>query len=343
MKGIEKKFDNELSLYKCVKGEVSDDELSEVKQMMKESEDVRNTVAQLCMIEYWSEALDCMHNADPVASLKKAKRKIRKNRMNRAAVRMQRFAATLFVPLFCLTAYLSLWQPGVREGQPQLVEITSAPGLITAVVLPDSTKLWLNAGSTVRYPTFFAGSTREVTVSGEAYFSVAKQTGRPFVVNVNDAFNVRVTGTEFNVEAYPEANDFLVTLVEGSVQLSPFDEPEKTMLTLSQGEQLVWNVMEGSLKVNRVNTIEATAWKEGKLIFKNTPMTDIVKTLEKRYNARFIVDPLLTNYSFTGTFVNLQLVQILEHFKLSSNIVYEIIEAGLNTDGTVKQTVVHLR
>jgi ferric-dicitrate binding protein FerR (iron transport regulator) len=227
--------------------------------------------------------------------------------------------------------------------QPQMVEVRSAPGVVTAFVLPDSTKVWLNANSHIAYPTRFDENIREVAVTGEAYFAVAKDPKKTFYVNVNDAFKVKVTGTEFNVEAYPAASAFSITLVEGAMELVSAIDPAKSFLTLKPGEQSVWDTKNKTIDSRQVNTISVSSWKDGKIIFRNTPMNEIAATLGKRYNAHFVISPRLKNYSFTGTFTNQQLIQILEHFKISSNIRYEIKGLDLNPDGTVNNTIVELK
>lgn len=114
----------------------------------------------------------------------------------------QRTAVMLFIPLLCFTMYDAL-QPKVetKREQLQIVGISSAPGLVTSIILPDNTKVWLNANSHIEYPTYFEGNTREVSITGEVYFAVTKDSKKPFIVNVNDAFKLKVTGTEFNVQA----------------------------------------------------------------------------------------------------------------------------------------------
>ena len=334
--------DIDLLLFRYIKGTVSETELAEVERLMADSAEARKTVEQLCLLDHGSEVLRCMLEAKPYLSLIKVKRKIRNNKVHRIIVWTQRAAAVLFLPLLCLTVYFAQYQPESREEQPQMVEIASAPGLVTSIVLPDSTKVWLNAGSRIKYPTFFTGAVREVALLGEAYFSVAENRDKPFFVNANDAFKIKVTGTEFNVEAYPSANVYSVTLVEGSVQMTSLADPEKPLVTLQPDEQLMWNVREKTMKVNKVSTIVVTSWKDGKIVFKNTPMTEIAAIMEKRYNARFVISPRLKDDSFTGTFTNQQLIQILEIFRISSGIRYEIKGFDLNPDGTVNRTVVHL-
>jgi ferric-dicitrate binding protein FerR (iron transport regulator) len=258
-------------------------------------------------------------------------------------------AAVLFIPLLCLTVYYALQHEEPERTQlqmpmsMQMVKVSTAPGVVTTIVLPDNTKVWLNANSHIEYPSYFDGNVREVAIKGEVYFAVAMDKKKPFFVNVNDAFKLKVTGTEFNIEAYPSASAFSTTLVEGTVEMVSVTDPAKSLLTLKPGEQSVWDTKSKTLDVQVVNTIAFTSWKEGKIIFKNTSITEIASTLGKRYNARFVISPRLKEYYFTGTFTNLQLVQILEHFKISSNISYEIKGLDLNPDGTINNTIVELK
>ena len=337
--------DTDALLFRYIKGTVSEEEITEVERLLEESAEVRNAVEQLCVIDHGSEALRCMRKANPKSSLSNVKKKIRQNKTHRIFVRVQQAVAVLFIPLLCLTVFFSQRRPEIQQEQVQVqsIEIASAPGLVTAIILPDSTKVWLNANSRIKYPTIFAGGTREVSISGEAYFSVIENKEKPFIVSVNDAFKIKVTGTEFNVEAYPLAAVFSATLVDGSIQLTSTAEPEKPLLTLNPGEQSVWDVQAKAVTVRKVNLTSVISWKDGKIVFKNTPIAEIATTLEKRYNARFIVSPQLKDYSFTGTFTNLQLIQILEHFKISSGIRYEIKGLDLNPDGTVNNTIVELK
>jgi ferric-dicitrate binding protein FerR (iron transport regulator) len=330
-------------LFRYVRGNVTDQEIAEVERWIDASPDNRKLVEQLCVVDFANETLQYMHRSKPQLSLSKAKHKIRKNRMHNLAMWMQRAAAILFIPLLCLTAWFSQQPARTPHEQAQMVEITSAPGLVTSVVLPDSTKVWLNANSTIKYPTRFAPNMREVSVTGETYFAVAKNPKKPFYVNVNDAFKVKVLGTEFNVEAFPSASTFSTTLVEGSVELVSAKDSTTSFLTLKPDEQSIWDSNTKKITVQKVNTAVFTSWKDGKIIFKNTPIAEIAASLGKRYNAQFVISPQLKDYRFTGTFTNQQLVQILEHFKISSDIQYEIKGLDLHTDGTASNTIVILK
>ena len=331
-------------LFRYLRGTVTDEEIAEVECWINVSPESRKLVEQYCVLDFANEAMWCMRKANAYQSLGKAKQKILKNKIHRVVIWTQRIAATLFIPLLCLTVYEMLQRPEeAKREQPQMIGISSAPGMVTTVVLPDSTKVWLNGNSQINYPSYFDGDTRKVSVTGEAYFAVAKDIEKPFFVDVNHTFNLKVTGTEFNIEAYPSAATFRTTLVEGVVELVSVNDPANSYLTLKPGEQALWDTKGKTIDLKKVNTVAFTSWKDGKIIFRNTPIAEIAATLGKRYNARFVISPRLKDYSFTGTFTNLQLVQILEHFKISSNVRYEIKGLDLNTDGTVSSTIVELK
>ena len=331
-------------LFRYLRGDVTKEEIAEVEHWINASPENREMAEQVCVIDFANEAMQCMNKAKPYRSLRKTKKKIRKNRIHRVMIWSQRVAAILFIPVLCFTLYdAQRLKEEPKCELPQMVAISSAPGLVTTVILPDNTKVWLNANSHIEYPTYFDGNTREVSITGEVYFAVSKDSKKPFFVNVNDAFKLKVTGTEFNVEAYSSSPTVSTTLVEGSVEIVSVDNPEKSFLTLKPGEQLIWNSTNKSTEVLNVNVTAFCSWRDGKIIFRNAPIAEITSTLEKRYNARFIISPRLKNHHFTGTFTNLQLVQILEHFKISSSIRYEIKGLDLNPDGTINNTIVELK
>jgi len=339
--GNEKNMEGLLLSY--LRGAVSEKEREEVERWFNESPENRKLMEQLYMLERRNESLRCIREANACHSLEKVKQKIRKNRIHRLVTRVQRISAVLLLPFLMLTVYYMYHPKDVEREPSQMIKVSSAPGLVTSFMLPDGTKVWLNSDSQIEYPSSFDGNLREVAITGEAYFTVAKDELKPFLVNVNDAFKVRVTGTSFNVNAYPSTTDFFVTLVEGAVELVTAAEPEKSFLSLKPNEQSVWDTKNQSINVQHVNTLVVTSWKDGKLIFKNTPITEIAATLSKRYNAQFIISPRLKDYHFTGTFTNQQLAQILDHFKISSNIKYEIKGLDLNKDGTINNTIVELK
>lgn len=145
--------------------------------------------------------------------------------------------------------------------------------------LADGSKVYLNAGSSLRYPVRFAGERREVVLTGEGYFEVAKDTARPFVVKAGE-IDVRVLGTAFNVNAYPERGIVATTLVEGSVQVNY----KAGQQVIRPGMQLVYDKQNGKAEVSAVDTEMYTSWKDGYYYFKREPLEHIMEVLARWYD-----------------------------------------------------------
>jgi len=148
------------------------------------------------------------------------------------------------------------------------------------LVLTDGTAIWLNAASSITYPTAFTGSERKVSITGEAYFEVAHNEKMPFYVTHND-MTVRVYGTHFNVSTYQHETSNKVTLLEGSVSVSMGNNQVK----LKSGEQA--DVTNGSIGINKnVNIEEVMAWKNGRFYFNGTDLKTIMHQVENYYNVQ---------------------------------------------------------
>lgn len=145
--------------------------------------------------------------------------------------------------------------------------------------LPDGTRVWLNAASSLKYPaSFYALKQRSVELTGEAYFEVAKDKTKPFLVK-SKGQEVEVLGTHFDVNAYPDEQSIKTTLMEGSVKLNG-------QLTLKPGEQSV--LSDGKFNVKEVNAIDAADWKNGEFVFNNEPLTSIMKKVARWYGVEIV-------------------------------------------------------
>lgn len=186
--------------------------------------------------------------------------------------------------------------------------------MTTSVMLPDSTVVHLNAESSLRYPTFFAGEARRVELTGEAYFNVSRHPEKRFIVSTPCRSSIEVYGTRFNVEAYEEQDRISTTLVEGSVGFCYQDhEGNARKITLTPHHKLVYQPTSGNTRLYATSCELETAWKDGKIIFYDTPMDEILRILGKRYNVEFMVsNQRIKEYSFTGTFSTQRLERILE-------------------------------
>lgn len=184
------------------------------------------------------------------------------------------------------------------------------------VVLPDGTQVWLNAGSSLRYPVYFSGSERRVELKGEAYFEVAKNKAMPFKVMAKSA-QVKVLGTHFNVMSYTDERHVNTTLIEGSVNVNN--------AILVPGQQASIDNRTRNLSVRYVKVDEAIAWKNGLFIFRNEDIQSIMKKISRWYNVEVVFKDKIQNKSFGGTFSRSgNLSDMLHSMELTGEINFKV-------------------
>jgi len=188
------------------------------------------------------------------------------------------------------------------------------------VTLEDGTEVWLNAQSTLIYPSKFSMKTREVEIIGEAFFDVAENKRKPFVVKTQN-INMKVLGTEFNVYSYPSDKFVQTTLVEGLLEI--FENKEKSSsIILQPNEQFTFE--NNTISVNHINNLEHLLWIKGIYSFNNEKLIDIIEKLEIYYDITIKVeDPEIFNVRYTGKFRQLdgveeilRILQIIQPFNI---------------------------
>ncbi|MEX0312636.1 MAG: FecR family protein [Allomuricauda sp.] len=207
--------------------------------------------------------------------------------------------------------------------------LTVPHGKTFQLQLSDGTIAHLNAGSSIKYPVqFIEGSDRLVSVIGEAYLDVAKDPEHPFIVNTN-GLNVRVLGTQFNVSAYPEDETTEVVLVEGSVSLyTTEDEYDSNKnVYLKPGYKGSFDKVNNNIGTSEVITSLYTSWINGKLVFRNMTLKNIMKKLERHYAVTiFNNNTDLMHEEFNANFGNEPIENVLKELKTNYGIEYEILE-----------------
>lgn len=200
------------------------------------------------------------------------------------------------------------------------------------IMLSDSTRVWINSASRLRYPSFFEGKRREVELEGEAYFEVSKDPSRPFVVKMN-GISVEVLGTSFNVTSRGESSEILTTLVEGKVKVLHAASKGAGEIVLLPGMQAVYHRETGNMEIKHdVNTDLYTAWMRGFFMYENARLEDIMRDMCRWYNAEVVFgDNASRELEFTGEFKRYDSVGQLLNFlrltkkvdvKLDGNIIY---------------------
>lgn len=214
-------------------------------------------------------------------------------------------------------------------------EITVPFGQMSQLKLSDGTKVWLNSGTTLRYPEQFAGDQRSVMIKGEAYFEVAKMAHKPFTVNTAD-MKVEVLGTSFNVLAYKEDAASSVTLVEGKVVVRNIEGI--SIAQLNPGQMATKNKAETTVEIKNVKTAFYAAWIDGKLFFDDEPLDQIAVKLERWFNVDIVfANQQLKSHRFTGTILkNKPVDQIMQALEMLSPIRFK---HQVNATGRDKITI----
>ncbi len=259
---------------------------------------------------------------------------------------LTKVAAILFIPL--LLGSLYYYSKNIRElnQEPIYSEITSPNGSRTSFKLPDGSKVWLNNGSSLRFPIRFTGKYRILELSGEAYLEVAHNSEMPLVVRTGD-LQVMVHGTKFNVMAYPEDENIAVTLESGSISLQRVVENHvKDLIKLEPKQHAVFNKVQKELSYMTIKPEKFTSWKDGKLIFIDDPINLIMNRLERWYNVDIeLKDKELSKYTYTATFTDESLKQILDLLRVATPIECQIIPSRKLEDGTFskKKVIINLK
>ena len=196
------------------------------------------------------------------------------------------------------------------------------------ITLADGSVVWLNAGSTLKFPVSFSDSTRKVFLEGEAYFEVSHN-GKPFIVNSGNT-DIRVLGTSFNVTAYQDDYEIITTLVEGKVRIdiSGIDKVTNTSKILAPNEQAVVNRADSKIFISEVNTAQYTSWLNGKFEFNNETLNSVMKKLARWYDFEYeFENSLVKEYHFTGR-INKDdnISTILEMIEMTCNVKFELRE-----------------
>ena len=257
-------------------------------------------------------------------------------------------AACVFTVLF-INYSLLLDKSVIKQNNNAFVnEIVTKRGSKSSIKLPDGTIVRLNTDSRLTYLNFAAGKTREVTLVGEAYFDVAHDSSRPFIIHTGK-INIKVLGTSFNVRNYPQDKELETSLIKGKIEVSLQSRPED-IITLKPTEKLIIAKEQDELpaptKVKTSNEIKVvltsitylrhdslvaeTSWLNDKLVFVNQPLEKIAIELERKYAINITFkEEKVKKYRYTGVFENVSLEKVFQLIKYSKNINYKIDDKNI--------------
>ncbi len=220
--------------------------------------------------------------------------------------------------------YAAYWYGG-STNTPHLAmkEVTTEKGQRVTVKFADGTSVTLNSMSTIKFPEKFSGALREVSLQGEAYFEVTHNQKAPFIVRTDNAV-VKVLGTGFNVQAWPDDNNVEVVVVHGKVSVQSGSLSSHNEVILTKGQQSIVGKGTSPTQARDVNLDEFLSWTEGRLEFHQTALQSVLKQLGRRYDVQFDVkDSLLLQKTLTATIKDESLKEVLNLMALSLNLHYE--------------------
>ncbi len=303
-----------------LEGRTDADQTEAVERWLDESEENRALLRDEAEVLQITDTLDSLNRAGRQTPRSSLKRRMLRKQAGRILKWVEGIAAAAFIPMVILSISLASGQKDAIQDSD--ISIDTNPGMMASLVLPDGTKVKLNSGSKITYPSVFGKKERRVSIEGEGFFEVSKNSDCPFYVTTPQGTEIKVTGTAFNVDAYPSEDFMSITLEEGRVEaLYQDDRGELAMRTILAGERGYYSKKYGIMSVDPVEVGVFTSWRNGKLIFRSTPFSDVFRCLAKRYGVHFIVrNPNVVRYSFTGELEDQRLERVLEYISSASMI-----------------------
>jgi transmembrane sensor len=215
-------------------------------------------------------------------------------------------------------------RPATPTGTTAYNTLTTQPGEHYSLLLPDGTKAWLNAASSVTYPVAFDGNERKVKVTGEVYFEIVHNPKQPFRIAVKDQL-VEDIGTHLNINAYDDEPATRTTLLEGSIKLTKGN----ASATLTPGQQATMGLNDGAFQIKSIDTDAAIAWKNGYFYFDRADITTVMRELARWYNVKVVYKGALPKGTFKGkVYRNINASEALNilayfgaHFRIEGNTI----------------------
>jgi transmembrane sensor len=285
-----------------------------------------------------SDRLAAMKKIDTVRDLVQVRKKLNLG-MNYSTwyIRFQKVAAILILPLLIFSAWSILNHSDRDQNRISVIKSSeTAFGVRSQIQLSDGTLVCMNSGSKLTYPEVFDGNTREVKLSGEAYFQVKSDSNHPFYVDLN-GYKIKATGTCFSISNYPGDKEFSAFLEHGKVSmLVDKEERQLESVQLKENEIIILNKAQKQYKIQSTDGSKYLGWIKGLLILKKDSINNVAERLGRWYNAEIIFDDKLaqSGYVFTATFKQETLEEAMKLLSYSSPINYKIIQETKLTDAS---------
>jgi ferric-dicitrate binding protein FerR (iron transport regulator) len=324
---------NEKFLIDFLMGTAGEDIQQQVEQWYYTSHENQQQLEQFYFILFLNKRLEMEKKMDVeksltelksrIASKEKAIRLPETKHKNRFSYWKQIAVAAVFIGIIFTGAILL---KHISEKQEHPFRVTTRMGERSNITLPDGTNVWLNSCSQIEYTSPLFSKKRTVNLTGEAYFEVAADKNKPFVVNSRNV-NTTVVGTKFNIRANPEDSQIIATLLEGSIWVSVAGFPDEKNIKMHPDQQLIYDCNTGNTTISDCfSTTNYISWIDNMLYFEKASLLEITKSLERYYNAHFIfTSEEIKNESFTCDFqTNENIYHILFLLKMTGKFNYKV-------------------
>ena len=269
--------------------------------------------------------IDFIESIDTESEYQVVHEKIKETKRRNWVGNIQKFAAVLALPLLMTTFLLTYWQFFGKKEEVHMVEVFVPHGAILSYELPDKSVVCLNSGSRLTYPTHFTDKKREISLDGEGYFTVTADRENPFYVHTTYGVSTYVYGTQFNVNAYKNDGYVETTLVEGKLDL--LDSASNLQAKVLPGESVRYSGLTRTMETKLVDVEDKLGWQSGQLVFRNTPFLELIKRLERRFNAQInVIGQVDEKSAIRATFKVESLEQILDYLSLTVNMTWEAVD-----------------
>lgn len=344
---MQKEYENiEQLLPGYFSGVLSEAEISAVETWKNQSQQNQEIYSQSMKVWQSLHLLSEMKRYNPEKALQQVNLKIKQKQNPQWWHIWQRVAAILIVPLLIAVVWLSMSKPktALIVESPTWQTFNTPPGVKAKFYLPDSTAVWLNSSSSVSFPSYFAGDFRQVDARGEVFFDVRRNTEQPFIVYMGK-IHARVLGTRFNVINYDREDQTEIILQSGKIELCTGTcEQPRSLSVLNPGELAQFNKSGNTINISIVDTEKYVAWIGGKLIFKDDPMEEVVRKLNRWFNVEIeVADQAILDYVYTATFQDESIDQILELLTLTAPIRYQVLQREKHENDTFTAKRIILR
>ncbi|MBI9063063.1 MAG: DUF4974 domain-containing protein [Marinilabiliaceae bacterium] len=330
----------ESSLIRFCRGTCTANEAKWVQAEIQKSETLSQRMREIQTVMAIEGDIGECQTLDVHKAYKNVERKIKKTGKNISVIRLaMKYAAFIALPFIILSAVLA-YRYSVKENQAvSYMEILTSPGTITRYELPDSSVVWLNAESKLRFPSRFVDKQREVELWGEGYFEVKANPDRPFYVTTGNGSKVFAYGTKFNVNAYCD-DGFVETVLETG-HVNVISPGGNSTVVLQPGESALYDKNAKVMIVKPIVVDDKVAWKDGKLVFRNVALEVILKKLARHYNVDIVLEnPSDNNSLYRATFGQESIFQILEYLKLSTPLEWTVSAIETKADSSFTRRLI---